>query len=450
MKEFISRKATKIRLLDFKSLPMRTFHITWFSFFICFFGWFGIAPLMAVVREELQLTKEQIGSTIIASVAITVLARLAIGWLCDRIGPRITYTYLLILGAIPVMCIGLSNSFEAFLLFRLVIGVTGASFVITQYHASAMFAPNVVGTANATTAGWGNLGGGVTQMIMPLLFSGFIALGFSDNLSWRYAMILPGIVMIVMGIIYYRYTKDTPEGNFKTLKKEKDIEASASKTSHKRENTFLLAVKDIRVWALFLIYGACFGIELTINNIGAIYYKDLFDLDLKTAGLIAGLFGLMNLFARSLGGYFGDKSGIKWGLKGRILFLFTVLLLEGITLMAFSQIRMLPMAIVVMVLFSLCVQMAEGATFSIVPFIHKKAVGAVSGIVGAGGNVGAVLAGFLFRSEGISYSYALLILGICVTVISLFSFLVRFSEKEEKIARREIKASLETLLPVKN
>ena len=60
-----------------------------------------------------------------------------------------------------------------------------------------------------------------------------------------------------------------------------------------------------------MIYGSCFGVELTINNIAAIYYKDYFNLDLKTAGLIAGLFGLTNLFARTLGGVFGDKAGIK-------------------------------------------------------------------------------------------------------------------------------------------
>ncbi len=111
---------------------IRAFHMTWFAFFLCFFAWFGIAPLMAVVREELWLTKEQIGWSIIASVAITVVARLFIGWACDRFGPRLTYSVLLVVGSLPVMGIGLSQNFETFLFFRLLIGAIGASFVITQ------------------------------------------------------------------------------------------------------------------------------------------------------------------------------------------------------------------------------------------------------------------------------------------------------------------------------
>ena len=181
-------KATQIKLFSFKAPHMRAFHMSWMAFFLCFFGWFGIAPLMAVVRDELSLTQSQIANIIIASVAITVIARLGIGWLCDKIGPRISYSALLILGAIPVMFIGLSNSYESFLLFRLAIGVIGASFVITQYHTSVMFAPNVVGTANATSAGWGNLGGGVTQMLMPLIFAFFVSIGFIETAAWRWAM----------------------------------------------------------------------------------------------------------------------------------------------------------------------------------------------------------------------------------------------------------------------
>ncbi len=72
-------RATNIRFLDFSTAPMRAFNLSWFAFFLCFVAWFGIAPLMAVVRDDLKLTKAQIGNTVIASVAITVLARLLTG-----------------------------------------------------------------------------------------------------------------------------------------------------------------------------------------------------------------------------------------------------------------------------------------------------------------------------------------------------------------------------------
>jgi NNP family nitrate/nitrite transporter-like MFS transporter len=185
------------------------------------------------------------------------------------------------------------------------------------------------------------------------------------------------------------------------------------------------------VWGLFLIYGACFGVELTINNIAAIYYVDRFELNLRTAGFIAGLFGAMNLFARSLGGILADRFGSRFGIGGRVNFLFVTLLLEGAFLLLFSKMSVLPLAVGSMILFSVCVQMAEGATFAVVPFVNEKAVGAVSGIVGAGGNVGAILAGLLFANERWSYPEALTLLGLAVMTLSLASFAVRFSEVEE-------------------
>lgn len=435
-----ANKATRINIFSFAPPHMRTFHLSWISFFLCFFGWFGIAPLMAVVREELGLTQSQIGNTIIASVAITVIARIFIGRFCDKYGPRLTYAVLLVFGSLPVIGIGLSNSYETFLLFRLAIGIIGASFVITQYHTTVMFADNVVGTANATTAGWGNMGGGATQVIMPLIFAGFVFLGFEDSSAWRYAMIVPGLAMIVLGILYYRYTTDTPEGNFAEL--EVDSATELEGEEDETEVSMIEVMKDYRVWSLFVIYGASFGIELTINNIAAIYYHDYFSLDLQTAGLIAGLFGLMNIFARSAGGYLGDKFGIKFGLKGRVRFLFVMLILEGLALMLFSSMAVLALAIGSMIFFSLCVQMAEGATYSVVPFINRKAVGAVSGIVGAGGNAGAVMAGFLFKYESIRYPEALFIIGCVVTAVSFLAFTIRFSMSDEKEARYELEEAL--------
>src|SRR5690606_28500043 len=215
------------------------------------------------------------------------------------------------------------------------------------------------------------------------------------------------------------------------------------------KGVFWDALKDRRVWALFLLYGACFGIELTINNVAAIYYHDHFQLDLRTAGLIAGLFGLMNLFARSLGGYFGDKAGMRWGLNGKVKFLGLLVLAEGLSLLLFSQMSLLPLAVGSMIIFSLFVQMAEGATFSVVPFVNKKAIGTVSGIVGAGGNAGAVMAGFLFTMETITYAEALAVLGGVVAVSSASSLLIKFSPQDEKEARIEIRDSTksQTLQP---
>ncbi|MCA9038061.1 MAG: DoxX family membrane protein, partial [Planctomycetaceae bacterium] len=106
------------------------------------------------------------------------------------------------------------------------------------------------------------------------------------------------------------------------------------------------------------------------------------------------------------------------------------------------QANVLVIAIPAMIVFSLFVQMSEGATYSVVPFINKRALGAVSGIVGAGGNFGAVTAGFLFRAEQISYPQALLILGLIVTVLSFCAIMISFSLAAEKMAEEELHRAL--------
>jgi NNP family nitrate/nitrite transporter-like MFS transporter len=383
-------KATKISLFSFSTPSMRAFHMTWIAFFLCFFGWFGLAPLMPIVRADLALTKSQVADSVIASLA---------------------------LGALPVMGVGLAYDYTSFFICRVLIGLVGASFVITQYHTSAMFAPNVVGTANATTAGWGNLGGGVTQMVMPIIVVGLVGLGIVEGHAWRYAMILPGALMLVMSVLYLRYTQDSPEG--------KDVKANTGKS----KGSLLTAARDPRVWALFVGYGACFGVELTIHNIAAIYFHDRFQLGLKEAGMLAGSFGVLAIFARSLGGYLGDKAGGRFGLDGRGRFLTIMLLLEGLGLVAFSRMDSVVPAAITLVLFGLFVHVAAGATYSVVPFIQPKGVGAVAGIVGAGGNAGAVLAGMLFRGNG-EMQTGLLWLGAAVIVSAGLAAFIRFGRTE--------------------
>lgn len=442
------QKATRITLNDFTTPSMRAFHTTWVAFFVCFFGWFGIAPLMAVVRDDLHLTKGQISSLIMASVTMPVLVRLVVGPLCDRYGARLTYTWLLLLGALPVMGLGLASSYETFLLLRLAVGAIGASFVITQYHTSMMFAPHCVGTANATVAGWGNLGGGVTQIVMPLILAAFVSFGVDATLGWRLAMVLPGLAMICMGLAYYRLTQDTPDGNYADLRASGQLPPVAAKAS----GTLRLAVRDGRVWALAGMYAACFGVEITMHNVAALYYHDTFGLSVTTAGCVAGLFGLMNLFARALGGILSDRCAARAGLKGRVGLLGAVLLCEGLALVLFACMTSLVPAIAAMLVFGLCVKMASGATYGVVPFLKKRAVGAVAGVVGAGGNVGAVLAGWLFSLDALSTQGTFLLLGLLVMGAASLAYLVGLSpqaEAEEHLAMAQTLAALppDTLVP---
>ncbi|MCU7550772.1 MFS transporter [Chitinophagaceae bacterium LB-8] len=414
----------KLNIFSARGIQMRTFHITWLTFFVCFFGWFGIAPLMPIVREQLHLTKAQVGNITIASVSATIIARLIIGRLCDTLGPRLSYTILLLIGAVPVIGIGLANSYESFLIFRLIIGVIGASFVITQFHTSVMFAPTVVGTANAVAGGWGNLGGGVTNIVMPLIAAAFVGLGYTGTGdSWRYAMIVPGALLLVMAFVYYKFTKDTPAGNYKEIQRV---------AKEKKKGTFIIALKDYRTWVLAFSYAACFGIEITVDNVAATYFVDNFKTSIILAGTLAGIFGFMNLFARALGGIFSDKIGKIYGLRGKGLLLAGFLVLEGLGIILFAKAGNLPMAIASMLLFALFLKMANGGTYSIVPFINKEAIGSVSGIVGAGGNIGAMLIGFLFKSENITYAQAFFYIGIGVAIVGGIVMLVHLPKVKAK------------------
>jgi MFS transporter, NNP family, nitrate/nitrite transporter len=266
---------------------------------------------------------------------------------------------------------------------------------------------------------------------MPLLLGALVGLlGVSQSVGWRVSMVIAGLMCAAAGLAYFLLTQDTPEGNYRQLR----AAGRLPKKSAVR-GAFVEACRDRRVWALFVIYGACFGIELTIDNIGTLYFVDYFDyfkhLDstqaLKLAGLITAIFGSMNLFARALGGWVADRCGNRWGLSGRVKWLFFALFGEGIGLMIFSQATTLSLAIPLMITFALFVKMSNGATYAVVPFINRRALGSVSGIVGAGGNAAAVAAGFLFKSEGLDWHTGLFILGAAVTVVSFLSLSISLS-----------------------
>jgi NNP family nitrate/nitrite transporter-like MFS transporter len=189
---------------------------------------------------------------------------------------------------------------------------------------------------------------------------------------------------------------------------------------------FKTAMANYRAWMLFTTYGACFGIELFVHSVAASFFVDRFKLDLEAAGLAAGSFGLLALFARAVGGLLSDRLARRRGLGVRSQLLFALMVGEGFGLLWFSTTRTPTMAVVAMITFGLFTHMACGATYALVPFIDRKALGGVAGIVGAGGNVGAVAAGFLLKALG-DVQRCFSILGGFALAASACALAIRFS-----------------------
>ena len=120
---------------------------------------------------------------------------------------------------------------------------------------------------------------------------------------------------------------------------------------------------NANTWLLFVQYACCFGVEITMNNAAAMYFKEKFGLSTEKAAAIASIFGWMNIFARGLGGFCSDKANARYGMRGRLAYQSFVLFMEGCMVLAFAFANNLSVAIGVLILFSIFVQAAEGSTY---------------------------------------------------------------------------------------
>ncbi|WP_105169725.1 NarK family nitrate/nitrite MFS transporter [Pseudoalteromonas sp. T1lg23B] len=420
---------------------MKILHLSWMAFFITFAVWFNFAPLLQAVKTTLGLTTEQIKTLLILNVALTIPARVIIGMLTDRYGPRVVYSSLLIFCSIPCFMFALADSFLQAAIARFLLGFIGAGFVIGIRMVSEWFPHNELGTAEGIYGGWGNFGSAAAAFTLPTL-----ALVFGGEDGWRYAIGVTGVMSLVFGFIYHASVTNTPKGS--TYFRPKNLGAMEVTS---KGDFFLLLIMKIpmyaalallawklspngvsmldstvvnviysvlvllylfevkKVWSvnkgvfeqevpelhrynfkqvavLDILYFTNFGSELAVVSMLPLFFAETFSLDPVMAGMVAGAYAFMNLMSRPAGGWISDKFGRK-----TTLLILTAGLAAGYFLMGMVNAQWpLWLAVATAMACSFFVQSGEGAVFAVVPLIKRRLTGQIAGMTGAYGNVGAV------------------------------------------------------------
>ncbi|ACA86903.1 NarK family nitrate/nitrite MFS transporter [Shewanella woodyi] len=468
----------KMNLLNFADPKIKMLHVTWFAFFLSFVVWFSHAPLMVFIKEAFDLTSAQVKALLILNVALTIPARIVIGILVDKYGPRIIYSSLLIISSFICLGFAMAQSFEQLALFRFLLGFVGAGFVIGIRLVGEWFPAKQVGIAEGIYGGWGNFGSAAAAMSLPTL-----AYAFGGDDGWRYALACTGILAGLYGIFFYIAARNTPKGStyFKP-KKSGGLEVTswkdfyfylfmnipmyialavlAWKLSPTGVNLFttetmyimwlsLLVLFFIQVNSIWRVnkenlthgvpniekyefkqvaildvaYFVTFGSELAVVSMLPLFFLETFDgLDPVKAGLLASGFAFMNLVARPTGGWFSDKFG-----RRKSLMILVGGLAAGYAIL--SQVDgswFIPLAVMATMVCSFFVQAGEGAVFAIVPLVKRRMTGQIAGMAGAYGNVGAVT--YLTVLSFVDYSTFFLV----ISGSALFIFIATMFLNEPK------------------
>lgn len=421
---------------------IRTLHLTWLAFFVSFIVWFNHAPLMAAIQETFKLSKQEVAALLILNVALTIPARIVVGMLVDKLGPRLMYSALLAISGGLCLVFAFAESFTMLAITRFLLGFVGAGFVVGIRMIGEWFPAKETGLAQGIYAGFGNFGSAAAGVTLPTL-----ALYFGGAEGWRWSIGTTGIVAIVYALIYYVAVSDTPKGSTYFKPKKMGAMEVTSKgdfvvyclmqaplvlalgvlawklgpanlallspvatwacyiglaayyaqqiydTWRINKSVFSAPVPEIhrykfrQVAALDFAYFITFGSELAVVSLLPLYFKDTFGLSLSMAGLLGASFGATTFFARPAGGWLSDRFG-----RRNVL----LVCLAGTAAGYLAMSRMTPelgiaYAVAATFVCSLFVNAGNGAVYAMLPMIKRRLTGQIAGMVGAYGNVGGVL-----------------------------------------------------------
>jgi len=459
----------KLNLFNFGKANIRILHYTWFAFFMTFVVWLGLGPIMPFIKEALGLTDQQAKVLLILNVAMTIPARIVVGMLVDKLGPRIMYSGILITGGLISIGFAWADSYEKLALLRFLSGFIGAGFVVGIRMIGEWFPAKQTGLAQGIYGGWGNFGSAGAAMTLP-----FIAVNFGGDDGWRIAITLASLAAIAYGAIYYFIVTNTPKGStyFKPKKMgAMEVTSGGDLALYILMNIPLFLALGVLTWKLspaqmglidqsstYLIYAALvgiylvqvwkiwnvnshilkqpvpelhrykfkqvaildwaylvtFGTELAVVSMLAMFYVQWFDIPKVTAALLAGIYPFINLVARPGGGWISDKIGRKLTLSIVFAGITASFLILGLVDKDWS----VWLVVGITIIGGIFSKAGSGAVYAMVPLVQRRMTGQIAGMAGAFGNVGAVM--FLTVNSLVDYDQFFLFIGL----ISAFVFII--------------------------
>lgn len=450
--------------------------MTWVAFFLTFVAWFNMAPFNTTIMKQVGLSLDQIEILMICNVALTIPARIIIGVLVDRHGPRKVFCGLLLFAASVCFYFATSTQFFEFLIARLLMGIVGAGFVVGIKMIAEWFPPEKMGVAQGIYAGWGNFGAAAAAFSLPV-----VALLFPEEIGWRMATAFSGLLCLIWAGVYWKWAVEIPDRgrDFKvslihsievTSRKDLILQivlmlpiygsilalvwklSVLSSPLFSQDVTWLLYAgvigifflnvgeslrvnlpnlkRDIpeeeryefrQIFILSMVYALTFGSNLAVISMFPEFLESNYKLTVAVAGILGSSFAVMNLITRPGGGWLSDQLG-----RRRTLFILVFGAMISYGLMG-EAIASWPLGVVIglALICSIFLQAGSGACFAAVPLIRKDLTGKMAGMAGAYGNVGAVF--FLTAYSLVSAQDFFRIIGgyaivVCLCLLLLKSF----------------------------
>jgi MFS transporter, NNP family, nitrate/nitrite transporter len=327
-------------------------------FDVSFMVWTILGALGVYIAEDLHLSPSQKGLLVATPLLAAAVARVTMGVLADRFGPRRVGSVSMLIVLAPLLWGWLgARDINSLLGVGLLLGVAGGSFAVSLPLASRWFPPKYQGVAMGI-AGAGNSGTVVCTLIAPRL---------ANSIGWHATLGIAAIPVTLAFLTYVLLAKEPP-------KPARALTAS--------EIASVLRERD--TWKLCAFYSVTFGCFVGFSSFLPILMHDQYGLSKLEAATVTACGAALGSFLRPFGGLLADRIGGTRVLTG-------VYAIAGVTLLVVAQLPPLPVAAVCFPFAMMLFGIGNGATFQLVGLRFRERIGMVTGLVGAAGGIGGFL-----------------------------------------------------------